>query len=59
MAKRKMTKGQTMIYKTKDRETQTLTKNRGWTQVHQKGRQFKNFVISDYFGTCVHMNHKK
>jgi len=37
MAKRKSTKGQTTIYKTKDQVTQTLLKTRGELN---KGKQF-------------------
>jgi len=36
MAKRKITKRQTMIYKTLH-ETKDLTKTRGWTQVLRNG----------------------
>jgi len=38
MAQRKSSKGQTTIYKTKDRLTRTLLKT-GETQVLQKGKQ--------------------
>ena len=41
MAKRKRTKGQTTIHKT----CTNTTKNRGWTQVLQKGTQF---LVSSY-----------
>ena len=45
MAKRKSTKGQTTIYKTyiaiiKRSSNTNPTKNRGWTQLLRKGKQF-------------------